>query len=758
VAFGRHDAEARRGRNDSGSAVTGVHQINWNGKPGDGQLLAFIDAQVQAHDARHIHWVQRAKVQLAWAAGDQNSVIDEVSGDLGPSDDVQADQIALNVNKIKPAVLNWISMVTSRPITFRVTPATPDNEDVAAAGVQDKLAKYYWNRLLEGENFLNSLWIILVTGIGFYQSGWDPNAGGELSVGAEDVLPDSSFESDGRSIVQRVKDLVAELTGRDSGEVEGISDDGQMLVAEGDLDCKLLTGFDIINPARATNIKDAAWLIVREFVSIEDLRIEYGDKAKGIEGGDQDQFGYNQYQGSNYRSQTWHTDGEHAIKYTLWRPRSKACKKGFKCVVCQGRVLESGPNPYEHGEIPVVRITELPSAKEFWPPSTVTDLMSLQAEINITHSQVAEHKARTVDPKIIYEKGAGLDDEAFTRRGELVEVNRGFIDKVKPWVPEPLQSYVAYWMQNLREAFDDIARNHAPSYGKPKGGVRSGKQAIAYQEADARLNAPMMRLLKEGLAEVCRQWMAILHQFGDEARTIRIIGDNNEPEVLTWSKADLPYAKYNVTCDLGPTVDQQTMMDLIDMLTARGWIRPDKPEDKALVFRWMGQGVTHEIDESKVDRRNASMENQRLLKGEEVAISDGDDDTTHLEEHHKEQKSAKYREQMLVNPEIEKIFAVHIREHERRRISKQIRQEVEAQKISMELTALALPAPAPGMGAPSGPGAGGPAAPAPPGPQSQNSSKPPNQGAYVPRQPKNQVQGQRANRAPRLGVQKRPVG
>jgi len=761
VAFGRHSAEQRRGRNDSGSAFAGVHHINWNGRPSDGELLAFIDAQVQAHDARHHNWVRRAKVQLAWAAGDQLTVWDDTTGALGPSDDVKADRIALQINRIKPAVLNWISMVTSRPITFRVTPATPENEDVANAGVQDRLAKYYWNRLLEGEQFLNALWIIFVTGIGFVESTWDPDAGGELSIGAEDVLPNTSFEGNGQSIPDRLRNFIAELTGKNSDDVE-LSEDGQTRVGEGDLDCKLLTGFDIINPPRATSMKDAAWIITRSFEPIEDIRLQYGKKAEGIEGGDRDQLGYSTYQGQNYRSTTWHNDNEHAMVYKLWRPRSRACETGYKCVACQGKILEKGPNPYDHGEIPIVRITELPSAKEFWPPSTVTDLMSIQAEINITHSQIAEHKASTIDPRIIYEQGAGLADDAFTHRGELVEVRKGYIDKVKPWVPEPLQSYVAYWIQNVNGAFEDVSRNHAPSHGKPKAGVRSGKQAIAYQEADARLNAPMMRLLKEGLGDVCRQWMAILHQFADEARTVRILGDNNEPEIVTWSKADLPYAKYNVTCDLGPTVDQQTMMELIDMLTARGWIRPDKPEDRALVFRWMGQGVTHEIDEAKVDRRNAAIENQRLLTGQEVALSEGDDDTTHIEEHHKEQKSAKYRERVLVDNSVEQIFNVHIRAHEQARIAKQIRQEVEAQRIGLALAAEAqLPMPGgPGPGGPGGPGPGGGASlpMMQGGGQAPPNGKPPNQGTYEPRQPKNQVQGQRAQRAPRLGVQKRPVG
>ncbi len=684
------------------------HLINWR-NPSEHQVLGFIRSQVGRHDQYHHRWVKRAQLQLAWAAGDQLKRWDNMRRDLVDSYDVQAGRIALFVNRIKPAILNWLSLITARPVSFRVSPATSDDVDIASARVQDKLARYYWKKLVGDKQFVDALWLMFCTGCAFFKSTWDPLLGGEFKVGPTDVFESDELEDgrlyggNGTTLRQRFSHMIGSLLGIEPGEV-ALDNEDRFEVHDGDLDCTLLTGFDIVPPQHVHSIEKAPWLLVRQYRHMEEVRQRYGKKADklnpstgtdhigSLDHGIETLGGY----GSGDPMTAAVGSPDHVRVYELWRPVSRACPKGYHAVVAQNVILKRGPNPYDHGEIPVVMVRELPSPRSFWPASTVQDLMPLQVEINVARSQVAEHKAATVEPRILVEKGHGLHKKAFTAPQELVELNPTWVSqgKIKAFIPEPLPAYMPYWEQSLRSDFEDVSRNHAPSYGKQKGNVRSGRHAVALQEADARMNAPMMRLLRDDLGHVCRQWLSILRQFTDEQRTITVIGENSEPEVVRWSKQDLPAAEFNVECDLGNALDRQTTVELIDMLTARGWLNVQTPGDRELVFRWLGQGVTQEVDESQQDRSNASLENQEMLEGVLPPVSDGDEDTIHLMEHTKAQKSAAYRRKLRFDPELEKIFLVHKRNHERQRIRKSVRQRVEAMEMIRDMSAEAgLPSP-----------------------------------------------------------------
>ena len=752
----------RAGRSASGRAGIAAHDINWK-NPSDGDLISFIDAQVVAHDARHWEWVRKSRVQLAWAAGDQLKIWDDNQSRLIDSYDVQADRIALWVNRIKPAILNFISIITARPVSFRVSPATAENDDMAAAKVQDKLVRYYWRRLLADTPFIEMLWMVFCTGCAFLRSTWDSNIGSERKLGATDLgIGEMGAPEGNRNNRARFVKTIADLMGIDPEDASDQLDGNDTVsVFDGDLTCDLLTGFDIIPPVGAVSIKKAPWLVVRQPERIEDLREAYGAKAKDLMGGYHEPFAPAAYElnSGDRESRLQLTDDlDHATTYEIWRPDLKYCPGGFRAKICQGKVLVKGKNPYEHGEIPIVMVQELPSPKQFWPPSTIEDLMPIQAEVNITASQIAEHKASTIEPTKLAERGIGLDEMAFTAHNEIVEVNAGKIEKIKPWVPEPLPAYLPWLQQNLRQDFDDVSRNHPSSYGKQSGSVRSGKQAIAMQEADARLNTPMLRMLRASFGDVARHWLRVLHQFTDEARTTTLIGENHEPEVIVWSTHDLPTAEFNVECDLGPAVDRETTLDLIDKLTARGWLVPTEPAHRGTVFKWMGEGIAHQIDESENDRRNAAIENMKLLRGEPATLSDGDDDSVHLEEHTRMQKTGQYRAALAQGPDVEEAFEIHKRHHERSRIMKRMRQEIAQLTMQRDLMAANGLNPQPEQGA----GAGGNGRSGQPqkrnGRQQQGRpSGAPNAGTYHPRQGKMQVQGRRADRAsrgtaPRLGT------
>jgi hypothetical protein len=335
-----------------------------------------------------------------------------------------------------------------------------------------------------------------------------------------------------------------------------------------------------------------------------------------------------------------------------------------------------GGHPYRHGRVPYIALREQPDFELFRPGCGIRDLMGLQAARNRDRSQRAAHRDMSIAPVVLQEKGADLPKDAFTTRGaRVITVGRGVVaeGRVRDYPPHPLPADIAQFDEVNRRDMEDVAGIHRSTMGRPEGKSQSGRHAMLMTQGDVRTNIVSRMLIELSLAKAGQQALWLAWQHVDSKRILPIVGANQEPKIRYFTGKDLfkrgqPFGPYefNVQARIGIESDMEAVLARIDSLTERGWLRPDNPEDRQLVFSWIGDEYAGVRDPEEEHRSNARAENDQLLDGEVVLTSPGDHHLVHIREHMEFRTSSVYKQKLPNDPGSEGLsgrFDAHIRAH-----------------------------------------------------------------------------------------------
>jgi hypothetical protein len=700
-----------------------VHEIDWNADVSDDALLAFVDSHYRSGKLRRQQWEGKAATYLEWAAGNQWVEWDYELADLKNVDILQPEDLPMearlpvSLNTIKGQVLHKIALLVSQGITWRARPLTGKDEDRRAARIGNKLLQWQWfqgDEPMQGLRIIGALWNMFCTGVTFGKVVWDPD------LGDSDVFDASrgADEKERKGVIERTMETLKTLLG---GNVPAdvLDRDGRMKLPEGQVVTRIREGCDITEPQFATDVDACRWLIDSEWVTIEQLREEFGqEKTKDIQPGSSTEAMIAGYRGlygvAPEENPETLEPNTLVLKHELWRPRLRSCREGFLGVVANGHVLRNGTHPYKHGKLPYFRMIEIPDRRRFRPMSTVANLLGVQKARNTIRSACNAYTMMLVNPKLLFEKSAKLPQEAMSWGPRATEVADDALQggKITPinWAPIPQD---AFRMDRLfAEDMQDIGQVHDATMGKRSDSKESGKHAELLITSDARGNSIVRVLMQESLARGGVLSLHLWHQFVSESRAISLTGAR--AEVMTFKGSDLRGSReagklrFNVEVEIGEERDTNRALEEIRVLSETGFFSPENPADQARVRRLLGDSLVREGDTDSQERNAARDENEALLDGKDVATTLGDFDQQHIEEHEALTTTSRYRQAVQGSPEIAQKVSLHVMEHRYQMAQKRYRQaaldkivEVAESKIVQEqLAELGLLPEGAGSGAP----------------------------------------------------------
>lgn len=651
-------------------------QLDWKqpGKIDDDLLVPLVTGLYQSGKTRRSLWEQEAKLCLMWAEGDQDTRFDRDLSSLVRDgiDAIRAGTtdartlfeklIPITINTIQGYIIQKIVLVMGQPATLYAQEQSSDVEDESAAKAQTRVLNWLWD--YGGDpiktRIVEALWFMFGgCGSFFIHPYWDASAGPIEQIGGK-------------------------------------------AMSQGMVCWDFPTPFDVTEPARARKLSDCGWIIHSETKSIEFLRHKYGSAADDITPDDSiDAFGpgiNNTYSASDRSEEDAPDEStDRAAIHNLWRPVAPWCEEGALIVVCQDKVLHKGKHPYLHGlmpngVIPLVKIDETPSVY-FRCRSTAWQLMGLQANRNRSRSQEAAHFDKTCAPKYLTE--FDLPENFFDNQDRSWKVpspgqaRNGWMAVTPPNLPP--QTFVRD--QTVRQDMADVTGIHDATTGRSEFSSQSGRHAAIRLEGDARRLKFLAGQLEAGIAEAGRQSLWLFHQYVPAERMIQITGRDLTVEVHAFKGTDLipgkvqgkvlgPY-EFNVKCKLTPEHDPQTTLNKTEVMTKMGYWSPENPLDRQRVNRMMGSELPPEYDREAQERRNAAVENERIIAGVEVKLCDGDTDDIHIPEHLWYSTTDRYKQAVNKKPEINKAHKEHILAHRYKKASQaaqeaQIEEEVKA--------------------------------------------------------------------------------
>lgn len=663
------------------SGLSNSFEIDWNNPPDD-EIVDFVTLHFDAGKERRRVWELESRQALEWARGEQDRIVYRNENDcefkwLSQSDERLPWELRrpVSINALKNPILARIAMMVGRGITWRPVPGTSKDTDLASSRIGTKLLQYAFEQAdpMSQSKMIDAFWLLLCTGMVVGKVIWDP-AAGERESFSEASLENLSVHS---AFVQTWIDNAKKALKR--GELD--DEVAKIFLPTGDLKIEWVPGFDITEPANSRSIDDADWMMHSTFRSMEYLKSRYKPELVDNLRPDIHAEHYRDWLATSYGiDQVDSREGfEHVLVHELWRKSTGTNPNGFLGIVASKQKLYSGPNPYAHGEYPFTIINEFPHPENQWrPQSTVKNNLALQRNRNVLRSKSDESMYRQLDWKIMHEKGAHLKDDAFDYGSMTTEVDDDTIsgNKVRAFqLPSLPPNYLEH-DQTIRADMQEVMGVHDNTLGKKQFSGQSGRHAALQQEADARISSVGRTKIENGLKRMGAQGLSIFRQFVKREQTRSIVGPNGLADLIKFQGADLRpgrTGRFNVLVTIVPIPDLAQSIDLIDSLTERGFLNPADPLDRSWVRRLMGEALYLVDSDETNERRAASIENEKILNGQDVKVALGDNDGFHIEEHSRFTTHDRFKDQSLRDPKIVKAMEEHIKLHHISQAEKRVR-------------------------------------------------------------------------------------
>ncbi|GAG16775.1 unnamed protein product, partial [marine sediment metagenome] len=259
----------------------------------------------------------------------------------------------------------------ARPIVWHVRPTTAEPADRGAARLGRKLLQWQWfnGSRPAGVRVVEALWMMFCTGLVVAKTRWDPWLGDtdrfgprvERNQGEKEETFARRLQAALKAFAKRMK-----KRGLEALDEEAIARDEGLALPSGQPVLEFRTGFDITEPPYCHDVDDAAWLIDSQWVTLEQLRADFGTVATADVQAGSDAPGYwsgwrSLYAPADRGTQsdgdvTSEIPGEMILKHEFWRPHTPWAPQGCLVVVAGQTVLRHGPHPYRHGRYPFARL------------------------------------------------------------------------------------------------------------------------------------------------------------------------------------------------------------------------------------------------------------------------------------------------------------------------------------------------------------------------------------------------------------------
>lgn len=628
----------------------------------------------------------------------------------------------IQCNIIKPAVTRVESRLLGTHPQIRVEPGSADDKVVGASKVATQvLQKWEWQKQkMDG---------VMAEYIpGYYRHGdaalkveWDPQGGRSLGPQPIPLRDETGNKIQAVGPVESVDPM-----GMPTSSVQPLFDEdgitpsweptrdemGQPVMQEVWEGCSktyYISSSDIFWDPAATRPADAMWVLLSIARSPAWIYNRYGVEVEAQPAGrTNDMWRFNRNLRANQTPRTTQVD-ELWIKAGKYRfgPGAEdtvTFAKGFVVIVAGNRLLDAGPNPYEHGEFPIIFERALLGDKQMRGDTPVNSEREIQVAVNKILSTAALNIDMTADNQWLIPSTCQMP-ESSKRNGPGV---------YKMYVPDPsgakpeqipgmeVPASIFKFLEVLTTFMADVSGQHE---GGMAGGVPPNIEAGVALEALVERDTTALTTIALGIGRTIERWSYLTlsnwKQFVSETRQVAILGEWDETEVHDFSGTDI-YDSFLYTVVPASVLPQSKAAEFQkSLLMLQSQLIT--PRD---FFHRTGEDRGEVLSQQRIHAANARFENQECEQTgmppttPELVVMQYDDDVIHDEEHSRKLLDRKL---WTENPNAWMALFQHNQIHRDKIAAAMAAQQAQAQAASGEEPSQGGPASPPSEGAPPGP-------------------------------------------------------
>lgn len=596
-----------KNRTEARKSFDTIWQINMNFLMGNQYCNIGYGGQIEEAD-RQFFWQER-----------------EVYNHIAPIYDIRYAKLS----RIKPDI--------------NVIPATSDERDKQSAKASKKIYKSLKNKLEIENKITQAIKWSEVCGTVFYKVSWNNNLGQTVAV-----------DKDGNKVK--------------SGEVE----------------LSVVSPFEIYPDSQTCeSLRDCQSLLHAKAYTTEQIKSMYGVEVKGEKintfsldnvsvgvGG----LGFN---GTATKLIETTKDNSAIVIEKYVRPNSEY-PNGRLIIVAGDKLVYDGELPYLCGEdktrdFPFIRQTSIEEPGCFWGTSVIERLIPVQRAFNAVKNRKHEFINRLSLGVLSVEDGSvdldNLEEEGLCP-GKVLVYRQGATEP-KYLQSESIPAGLSDEENNLLDEFNKISGvNDLLSTSTISSNISGNALELLISQDETRLNASI-ESIKSACKEIAKKILRLYKQYAIFPRIAKIVGENGQIEMFYFSSSDISSDDIELENQTDGSQTLTQRREMIFSLLEKGIFQDENGtltnRMKCKILEMLGLGIWENAqDLNELHLKRADGENIKMIKGDEVDVSEIDDDKLHLNEHIAFMLGEDFEKAKAKNSKLEKMFLEHIHKHKKK--------------------------------------------------------------------------------------------
>lgn len=633
------------------------------------EFVAYVKSEVerrrQDRSAMELQWLLNAN----FVAGHQYCEINPSAGEV---QDIERENDAEErgvYNRIAPIYDTRMANLRNVRYAMTVRPATAEDDDIEKAEISTELLRHTQRKLNWEDLKLRIYDWSELCGTAFVLSYWNPEKGEILE---ENGIP--------------------------------VTDENGRELREGDIDCGLLTPYEVFpESVYKETVDEQRSIIVDQVLHVDEIYERYGLR---VEGGDCDKYiitpisgaggyGLNTFQSTVMATKTTRVhDSENVITY--YEKPTKKYPRGRLAVIIGDKLVHYGAMPFD--KIPITAVKCKTVAGQFFGKSYVQDLIPLQRAYNGCKNALHSYIQAAAGEALLVPEGTVDDIEELIYNGirpnSVIPLKGEMGNKPSFLTRSGLPGEVINEMNQLVADMEYTAGiSQLMIYGSSPSGVNSGKAIEQLREIDNTRLSLTAENMREAIRQLAITWLHIYKTFVHTYRVANIVGVNQAGKILVWrgdeiNSDDVIYDTVNELV-LSEENQRQNYLQALQMglFADDNGVTPKEYREKAIEMMRLTP-FSQMMTLTDHQKANAQRENDYLQAGVVPEIYEYDDDAIHVTEHTRFALQYKFKRFRSRSPELCKAFDNHIKQHQERIAQREKQNQLAAMQNQMQMAAL----------------------------------------------------------------------
>jgi len=328
----------------------------------------------------------------------------------------------------------------------------------------------------------------------------------------------------------------------------------RMEIVEDQAFVERISPFDMLVDPEATCLEDAKWIVQRIVRPLHEVKKDKRFRRSVRQGLEADS-------GVRYR---WNNDTEREQYSDLVERVSifeyYNIEDGTMSVLSQTGsdfLLDPTPMPYSFGH-PYVMLRNYDVPDTFYPIGDLSQIESLQEELNKTRSQMVNHRKRYARKYLYHERSFGpegreaLESDEDGRFVPVVDENRGLGDVVVPLAQTPLAPEMYNHSHLIEADINTVSGVSEYQRGQMPETRRTATEASIIADAGNARAADKLATIEIIISKVARMVMQLMQQYMTEAQMIRVTGKDDQEYFIAYTRDDI-IGEYDFSVQGGST-------------------------------------------------------------------------------------------------------------------------------------------------------------------------------------------------------------